>query len=160
MFSALLFLSTCIATAQNDKNPSEAIIENGIKLNFSKGIEVITAYLYYDDNTKVPESNIASVNQNVNMLVQIKRCGWVEKEGKVSVGASEKINTNTGLTILDEADLFKSLTDITAEDAQYITLKAVITSMTKKYDYFVVIFSIWDKWGTGKISGSYRLKIR
>lgn len=103
---------------------------------------------------------MAELNQNVNMMVQIDRGGWVERDGIVSIGASEKIITNTGNTILNEPDLFATLTDISADDAQYITLKAVITSMTKKISYFLVTFTIWDKWGSGKITGSYKLKIR
>jgi hypothetical protein len=135
-------------------------ISNGIKINTTANIKIVTAYLYYDGGKPVPDSNRASLGQNVNLLVQVERGSWIEKEGKVSIGASEKIATNTGAVILNEADLFENLKDISAEDAQYVTLKAVITSMTKKFNFFLVSFVIWDKWGTGKITGSYRLKIR
>lgn len=160
LFTALSFLLAGAVSAQKTTPAPKPKISNGIKLTISKGIELKTAYLFYDDGRKVSDSNTASLNQKVNLMVQVKRGGWVEKEGIVSIGASEKISTNTGLTVLDEPDLFATLTDISAEDAQYITLKAVITSMTKKYSYFQVSFTIWDKWGTGKITGSYRLKIR
>jgi hypothetical protein len=135
-------------------------ISNGIKINASAGIKLTKAYLFYDGGTRVSDSNKASLNQNVNILVQIERGGWTEREGKVTIGASEKILTNTGLKILDEKDLFATLADISADDAQYVTLKAVITSMKRKFGYFLVSFTIWDKWGPGKITGSYRLYIR
>ena len=162
LLPVLVFIVGCTAMAKAQKTTTLANpkISNGIKLTLSKGIELKAAYLFYDDGKKMTDSNIAALNQNVNMMIQINRGGWIEKEEKVSIGASEKILTNTGLTILDEADLFATLTDISADDAQYITLKAVITSMTKKYSFFLVRFTIWDKWGTGKITGSYRLKIR
>ena len=160
LIPVLFFLFAGMATGQKPTTLENPKISNGIKLSVSKEIELITAYLFYDDGRKVSDSNTASLNQKVNLMVQVKRGGWVEKEEKVSIGASEKIKTNTGLTVINEPDLFATLTDISAEDAQYITLKAVITTMTKKYSYFLVSFTIWDKWGTGKISGSYRLKIR
>jgi hypothetical protein len=156
----LVFSCCSMLTAQKTNTSAKPKISNGIKLTLSKGIQLKTAYLFYDGGARVPDSNTASINQNVNMLIQIERGGWQEKEGKVSIGAAEKIVTNTGLKILEEADLFATLTDISAEDAQYVTLKAVITSMTKKFGFFIVSFTIWDKWGTGKITGSYRLKIR
>jgi hypothetical protein len=154
-----IFFSS-IAVAQLTNNISNSNISNNIKLNLGKGIKLVKAYLFFDGGERLPDSNYADLNQNVNMLIQIERGGWVEKDGKVSVGASEKITTSAGTEILNEPDLFTSLTDISAEDAQYITLKAVITSMTKKISFFLVTFTVWDKWGSGKITGSYRFKVR
>ena len=157
---ATIFFGTGLVVAQGAVPASVVKISNGIKLKLSVGIKLKTAYLFFDGGKRVPESNMADLNQNVNMMVQIDRGGWVERDGIVSIGASEKIITNTGNAILNEPDLFATLTDISADDAQYITLKAVITSMTKKISYFLVTFTIWDKWGSGKITGSYKLKIR
>ena len=157
---ATIFFGTGLVVAQGAVPASVVKISNAIKLKLSVGVKLKTAYLFFDGGKRVPESNMADLNQNVNMMVQIDRGGWVERDGIVSIGASEKIITNTGNTILNEPDLFATLTDISADDAQYITLKAVITSMTKKISYFLVTFTIWDKWGSGKITGSYKLKIR
>jgi hypothetical protein len=156
----LCFIFCAPFLTQSQPTNTAPRISNGIKMNATGNIKIVKAYLYYDGGKPVPDSNRASLGQNVNLLVQVERGGWVEKEGKVSIGASEKIATNTGAVILNEADLFENLKDISAEDAQYVTLKAVITSMTKKFNFFLVSFVIWDKWGTGKITGSYRLKIR
>lgn len=159
------FVLTGIVTAQLTKRTTtpqthDPKISNGINLNLGKGIKLVKAYLFYDGGARVADSNLADLGQNVNMLIQIEKGGWVEKDQKVSIGASEKISTNTGAMILNEADLFAKFADISAEDAQYITLKAVITSQTKKFEFFLVSFTIWDKWGSGKITGSYKLKIR
>ena len=161
---SLLFLLgvlwTGMGIAQKTKTVSAPKISNGIKLFPSKGIKLVKAYLYYNDNTKLSDSNLADLNQNINMLIQIERGGWLEKNGKVSIGASEKITTNTGSVILNEPDLFSKLTDIDPDDARYITLKAVITSVTKKISFFLVNFTVWDKWSSAKITGSYRFKLR
>lgn len=159
MLVFIVFCSSMVA-AQLTNNISSSKISNNIKLNLGKQIKLVKAYLFYDGGKRVPDSNYADLNQNVNLLIQIERGGWVERDGKVSIGASEKITTSAGAEILNEADLFASLTDISAEDAQYITLNAVITSMTKKISFFLVTFTVWDKWGSAKITGSYRFKVR
>lgn len=157
-FPIVLFIGP--ASAQITKPVSSPKISNGIKLNLTPGIKLVKAYLFFDGGKKVSDSNIAEVNQNMNMMIQVKRFGWVERGGKVSIGASEKITSSLGKVILNEPDLFSTLTDISAEDAQYVTLKAVITSTIKTIKYFTVNFVVWDKWSTGKITGSYRFKIR
>ncbi len=50
--------------------------------------------------------------------------GWKEQDGKVSIGAAEKIETNDGEVILDEKDLFAAMPVINADDAKFITLTA------------------------------------
>ena len=156
--TALFYCVTAIAQeAIVDVAP---VIRNGIKLKLSKELKLVKAYLFYDGGARVSDSNMADLNQHVNMMIEIKRFGWVEKNGIVSIGASEKITTNLGAVILNDPDLFAKLKDINADDAQYITLKAVITSTNKKIEFFTVNFTAWDKWGTGKINGSYRFKIR
>ena len=156
----LIVFGTSIALCQNHKPIPKSKISNGIRLNLSKEIKLVKAYLFFNDGERVSDSNIADLNQNINMLIQIESGGWVEKDGKVSIGASEKITTSTGNAVLNEPDLFATLTDISADDAQYITLKAVIKSMKKQFSFFLVSFTIWDKWGSGKITGSYRFKVR
>ena len=124
------------------------------------GIKLVKAYLFYDDQSKVPAGNTAKLNQQVNMLLKVAPDGWAEKDGNVQIGAYEKITTNTGQKILEEKDLFATLDSISPADAQFITLKAVITSMTKKFSYFQVSFRVWDKQGTAEIKGSYHLYIK
>ena len=159
----LLLIGCCfgLANAQQGKALASPKISNGIKLNLSKELKLVKAYLFFEGGEHLDASNTADLNQNVKMMIQIDGGGWVEKDQKVSIGASEKITTSLGSVILNEPDLFATFTDIGAEDAQYITLKAVINSITnKKIKFFTVSFTIWDKWGTGKITGSYRFKIR
>jgi hypothetical protein len=134
-------------------------IRNGITLE-EGGLKVSQAFLSYEDGTLVQEANQANVNQKVILRLIIDK-GWTEENGKVFPGASKKVETNEGDLLLNEGDLFSSMTDgVNAKDAEYITLSAVITKLDKLYDYFLVKFKVWDKKGTASVSGSYKLYIK
>jgi hypothetical protein len=138
---------------------SSSKIKNGIELK-SNGLTVSQAFLLYEDGGLVPEANTTGVNQKVILRLIIDK-GWTEENGKVFPGASEKIETNDGAIVLNEADLFASMAEgVNAKDAQYITLSAVITKLDKLYDYFVVHFKVWDKKSTASVEGSYKLYIK
>lgn len=140
--------------------PQVKTFSNGIKLK-SKGLVVSDAKLYFDDQSSVPADNLVEVNQRVNMLLTIDK-GWSEVDGKVYPGGSEIIKLNTGGLILQSDDLFKAYdeTGVSPVDAQYITLKAVITEMSDKKKYVIVTFRVWDKKSTAEITGSYKLYIK
>lgn len=159
--SALTLLISCSGIQAQVKARAKApVIANGIQIKATGGFKIRSAKLSYAESGEdVPPANTARIGQKVNLLIEIEE-GWKVTNGRVRPGASEKIVTNTGSTILNEDDLFASLEDASAEDARYITLNAVITSMTKKISYFIVSFRVWDKDGPGRITGSYRLKIR
>lgn len=155
-----LLISSAGVQAQTKIKPKAPVISNGIQIKASGGFKIKSAKLSFAETGEdVPPDNTAQIGQKVNLLIEIEE-GWNVTDGRVHPGASEKIVTNTGNIILKEDDLFASLTDASAEDARYITLNAVITSMTRKISYFIVSFKVWDKDGPGKITGSYRLKIR
>lgn len=155
-------IKTEIKTTGSDKPPTAAQsskFRNDIKLE-TDGLLVTQAFLSYEDGTLVAEGNQANVNQKVILRLVIDR-GWTDANGKVFPGASEKIETNDGKVVLDEADLFSAYTEgVDAKDAQYITLSAVITKLDKLYDYFVVNFKVWDKKGKASVTGSYKLYIK
>ncbi len=134
--------------------------KNGIKMK-CKGFIVKEAALYFNDNSKIPEDNKVNVDQQVNMLVVLDT-GWVKIDGKVYPGASEVVKLNSGFEVLNSEDLFKAYeeTGVSADDAKYITIKAVITKMDDKKKYIIVNFRIWDKKGTGEITGSYQFYIK
>ncbi|MBC7829296.1 MAG: hypothetical protein H7122_16225 [Chitinophagaceae bacterium] len=134
-------------------------IRNGIELTTKGDLKVSQAFLLFEDGSLVPASNEARVNQVVNLRLIIDN-GFTESNGKVEIGASEKIETNTGELLLDEKDLFKDLGEIEAERAKALTLNAVITRLDKLYDYFLVSFRVWDKKGNGEVNGSYKLYIQ
>jgi hypothetical protein len=160
-------VSSCTFTV-NDKPASEKKVEgttpaskirNGIEIQTKGNLEVSQAFLLFDDGSLVPASNQAGVNQNINLRLVIDK-GFTESNGKVEIGASEKIETNTGQIVLNEQDLFKDLGEIEAARAKMLTLNAVITRLDKLYDYFLVSFRVWDKKGDGEVTGSYKLYIQ
>jgi len=137
---------------------SKIKILNDIELE-SNGVNVLQAFLLYDDGTLVPKTNETGVGKPVKIRLVIDN-GWKEQDGKVSIGASEKIETSDGEIVLDEKDLFTAMPTINAEDAKFITLTANISRLDKLYDYFLVSFRVWDKNGTGQITGNYKLYIK
>src|SRR5687767_12028970 len=133
-------------------------IRNNIDLQV-KDLQVSQAFLMYDDGKLMPETNEASVGQPVRLRLVVED-GWKETNGSVSLGASERIETNDGQMVVDEKDMFASVPNISVQDAKFITLTATISQMDKLYDYFLVTCRVWDKNGPGEINASYRLYIK
>ncbi len=82
-------------------------IRNDINIK-AEGIVLSQAFLLYDDGTLVPETNETGVGKPVKMRLIIDN-GWKEQDGKVSIGASEKIEPSDGELMLDEKDLFAAM---------------------------------------------------
>lgn len=144
-------LKQTAATTSNSK------IRNGINLD-AQNLNVTQAFLMYDDGTLVPPENTTSVGRPVILRLIIDD-GWSKDGDKVSIGASEKIETSEGNVMLDEKDLFANTPTVNAEDAKYISLTANISRLDKLYDYFLVSFRVWDKKGNGEVSGNYKLYV-
>jgi hypothetical protein len=161
---ALACFASCEVKVDTNKNPAKAaasetggaLIRNGIVINAS-GLQVTEAYLKNEAGGLLSNDNKADIGQKVNLVLKIK--GWTVQDGKVKLGAGETISTNDGKSVLDMPDMFSGNDIVSAEDAGVITINAVITDMDKPYPYFTVSFRVWDKLGSGNISGSYRLNM-
>ena len=159
----ILAIAACNNSAQtNDKadasSSSGGNIRNGIKVK-SQGLKVDQAFLLFDDGKLVPADNKVDVGQNVRLRLLLS--GWKPVNGKVAIGASEKIATDEGQVILDEADLFANYTDgVDPKDAGVVTLSAVITRIDKLFKYFEISFKVWDKNSSDNVTGSYRLYLK
>jgi len=140
------------------KEKTSSKIRNGIQLK-ANGLKVEQAFLTYEDGTLVTNENKIDVNQKV--VLRLIMDGWKEENGKVMIGATEKLTTSKGQTILDTEDLFGAYPEgVDAKDAKYITLSAVITRLDELYDHFLVEFRVWDKKGGGDVTGSYKLYLK
>lgn len=149
-------VNRAVDNAQNNKDTR---IENNIQLQV-KDVKVAAAYLVYgDDESPVPASNETTIGRPVKVRLEIEE-GWIENNNEISIGASERIETDNNLLVLDADDLFKDYPKMPAAYGGQISLKAVITEMEKSYNYFNVYFRVWDKNGTGEIKGSYKLYIK
>ncbi|MEO7984064.1 MAG: hypothetical protein ABI688_08275, partial [Bacteroidota bacterium] len=137
-----------------------ARLYNHISLDAS-GIKVDKAYLLLDNGQRVPDDNFVDFKGPVKMQLLIDS-GWVEENGKVLLGASEKIVSEKGDVIVDEADLFQKYPDgISVEDSKAIYLSAILKLREGiPPTYFIVSFRVWDKKGNGFAEGSYTLYSR
>ena len=153
------------AQKKNNSTDSDAIsvsdgqISNNISIKATGGVKVNKAFLTYPNGDTIPDDNTARLGQKVQLNLYLD--GWLEEKGRVFLGAGEKITTDQGDIVLDEPDMFLSYSDgVSAEDAKIISLRAVITHMEKKFDFFVVSFRVWDKKGNGVITGNYKLHVK
>ena len=150
--------SSVSETSAKADETSNKKIRNKISYN-STGITVNQAFLMFEDGKLVPDDNKVEIGQKVNMRLIIE--GWKAIDGKVFLGASEKIETDEGRVVLDEKDLFANYTDgVDATDAATITLTAVITRVDKLFNHFDISFKVWDKKSEDNVEGSYRVYLK
>lgn len=160
LFFAMSLLVSCEVKIKTGETEAKAgKFRNGIKIK-ENGLKVSEAYLVYDeDGSLVSNDNITDVDKKVRLVLEIS--GWQEENGKVLLGASEKVSTNEGDTFLNRDDLFDSYTEgVSAEEATQISLSVVISKADKIYDHFLVEFRVWDKRTNKEITGSYKLHLK
>jgi len=140
---------------------AEQKFNNGISV-IAKGFDVKDAYLVFNDRTLVPENDSVNLKQQVNLTLVIGS-GFKAINGKVFPGGSEKILWSNGEQLLESGDVFKAYdsTGVNKVYANAIVLKAVITEVNDKRDWFTVSFKVWDKKNTAnEITGSYKLYLK
>lgn len=178
-----IFLSVCMAamlascefsvsTKKDDKTTTKEIsssessgpltgatIKNDIDLD-AKGVKVKEAYLMNKDRNLLT-SNEASVGEDIRCVVVLDT-GWTKYDGKSYIGASEKIISGSGKVVLDEADLFKDYTEsgVSSTDAEVLSVLASITRKEPGIDDYKVQFRMWDKKGSGEVTGSFKFKVK
>lgn len=155
---------SCSIGGKKDEVKGTAVVKDGtriyndIQLTANK-VKLSKAYLVFKDGTAMPEGNLVDFTKPVKVQLVVDD-GWVNENGKVMLGAAEKITAEDGTVILDEQDLFSGRYDdgISATDAKEIGLTA---NITLKKDAppatFTVSFRVWDKKGEGYVEGSYKL---
>lgn len=140
-------------TTNNEEGPK---VNNGIQLA-STGVRLKTAYLSKNDES-VPDDNTIAFDGPVKIHFEFDSA-WTNENGKVFLGASEKIVQDNGVIIIDEQDVFAKYPDgVPYEDAKYVNLTAKLTLKEGSPKVSVTVyFRIWDKKGTGSIEGSYQV---
>lgn len=169
LFLVTIFLQSCefnCSVGDKADKPGTAVVKDGVRITNdielqADGVTVEKAYLVFEDGTAVPEGNITDFSQPVRLTMVIED-GWkVDSNGRVWLGASEKIEVETGEVLLDEQDLFAKKNDqsISEKEAGRITLTATITlgKKIKPLTTFYVYFHVWDKIGKGFVQGRYKL---
>ena len=84
--------------------PLPVVAQNPMSGFPAGGIQIPLEDLLFDDGRLVPSDNKVEVGQKVNLRLIIE--GWDAADGKVMLGASERISTDEGSVLLDEEDLF------------------------------------------------------
>lgn len=169
LFIITILLQSCefnCSVGDKGDKPGTAVVRNGIRLTNdiemqADGVTVEKAYLVFQDGTAVPEGNITDFSQSVRLTIVVED-GWkLDSNGRVSLGAYEKIEVETGEVLLEEEDLFAKNGDttISEKDAGRISLSATIKlrKEIKPLTTFYVYFRVWDKIGKGFIQGRYKL---
>lgn len=166
---AAVLLSSCSnsntntpSTASNDgtskKNMEQTNgnYKNGIRIK-ENGLRVERAILLKADNSPLEEHNTVGIGEKIYCRLHIS--GWKEENGRVKLGASEKIMTSSGDVVKNEDDLFSSMTDASAQDATVVTLSAEITNLSKSIHDFEVKFRVWDKVSNDDVTGSFEFHL-
>ena len=99
------------------------------------------------------------MNEYINLRL-IVDSGWVIKNDSVRIGAGEIIVSSDDEVMLENNDVFAENDVVGKEQARIITLSVIINKIGKLYDYYQVNFRVWDKNGSGSITGSYRFNIK
>lgn len=91
------------------------------------------------------------VNKNVK--------GFVEKNGKVSVGCSLLITDKNGSKLLEAADLFKDRDLFDKKDMSYLKCTINTGAPMKWEEKYQVRVIFWDKFGPGKIVNKVTIRM-
>lgn len=165
----LLFLSSCDfkvstnsgnKTADNLNTVSESAqkIRNGITYDGSGGLKVETAFLMKDDGELVPEDNTLKAGERFKLILKLS--GWQAENGKVLIGAGERLRNSNQVVMLQEDDLFASADAISEEDAQVITLIMEVLNTETLYDFYETDFKVWNKNVEQFVRGTYQFKLK
>ena len=173
LLTGLVLLSSCefkctIGSDEKDRGSkvekNGTALYNGIQLH-TEGIKVTKAYLVTNDEEASPirEGNLVEdIQTGVKLVLQIPR-GWEEQQGRVWLGASMKVLTAAGDTVLDQPDLFASYEKegLSARDAKIVSLSFYIKDPdAARNQTFRVSFKVWDKKGGGFVEGDYSVHTR
>jgi hypothetical protein len=143
--------------SEKDKPPASTGTNIYNNIDLESNVKIRRAYLAFPDGKRVASDNYIDFTQPVKMIVMIDS-GWVVQNDSVLLGASERIETESGQILLDEQDLFQAVGFISATDAKIIAVAAkIIREPNSPPSSYKVSFRIWDKNGKGAITGNYTL---
>jgi hypothetical protein len=147
--------------ANYDNGVNTSQIMNNIEIKATGGVKVYRAFLR-DDQGNLIKDNTVGIGENVVLVINVEE-GWQEEGGRSWIGASEVVSSDNGTEIMNTGDMLARYDDsgLSADDAKFVALKAVVTDISGGVvDHFVVNFRVWDKKGSGEITGSYKFRLR
>ncbi|MFA7616297.1 MAG: hypothetical protein WBF83_09430 [Moheibacter sp.] len=147
-------------TADNLKTVSESInpIRNAVEFREAGGLKVESAFLMKDNGELVPENNTLKAGDRFNLVLKLS--GWQADNGKVLIGAAERLTNSNREVMLKEDDLFANTAAVSAEDAEVITLIMEVLNTETIYDFYQTEFEVWNKNKDQSVHGAYRFQLR
>lgn len=139
-----------------EQTNSRAQILNRVTVHESGGLKISRAFLTTESGELLNARNRISVGETVYLNLVVAQ-GWMAENGVVSPGASQTITTGEGEPVLSSPDLFGGNAPIEEAKAGQIRLKTIITNSRPDTRTFVVRYRVWDKKGSGEVTGSYQL---
>lgn len=136
---------------------STAKILNGIVVHEGGGLTISRAYLTNASGLLIPSDNTIAGGDTACLNLVVAQ-GWIAENGQVTLGARQSIVTDRGEPVLSSPDLFDGA-KIGESQAGHLQLKASITQQRSDSPSFLVRYRVWDKKGSGEVSGSYRLRL-
>jgi hypothetical protein len=97
---------------------------------------------------------------NERFKLILKLSGWQAENGKVQIGAGERLRNSNQVVMLQEDDLFANAGAVSAEDAEVITLVMEVLNTETIYDFYETEFMVWNKEVDQMVRGSYRFKLK
>jgi hypothetical protein len=116
------------------------------------------AFLTNDAGQLISPDRTVHRGEVVYLNLAIKN-GWMAVKGKVTLGATQRIESDKGEPILTSGDLFAHQQALTKKEARHLQLQAVITKSRPDIRFVTISFRVWDKSGPAEITGSYRLSL-
>lgn len=165
---SLLFLCACefsvstntgSKTSKNLKAVSESNnpIRNAIETEEEGGLKVESAFLMTDEGALVPENNTLKAGERITLILKLS--GWKATDGKVQIGAGERLLNSNQVVMLQEDDLFANAGAISEKGAQVITLIMEVLNTETIYDYYQTEFKVWNKDVQQFVRGNYQFKL-
>lgn len=149
IFAAFL-LSACNAGVKKD-------LLSGLKIS-NTGLGYKEGYLS-KDNVKLTSTEF-SVGDTVYLYMDGIE-GYVEKDGKVNIGASLDVFDADGKKVLDNADLFSTNIDgFSKEEASVISLRLIPGPAMISGVKYTWKSKVWDKNGKGEINAEVEFTIK
>jgi hypothetical protein len=162
--ASLLLGNSCQLSIKNDQKVTVPVVQtnsraqilNGIIVHESGGLVISRAFLASESGELLNARNLVSVGETVYLVLVVAQ-GWMAQNGFVSLGALQTITTDKGEPVLTSPDLFAGKAQTEEAKAGQVRLKTVITNSRSDTRTFVVRYRVWDKNGSGEVSGSFQL---
>lgn len=146
-----------LVKSDQHKARTNAKIRNNINVQ-GNGVQVEQAFLTYADGTLVSDDNVTNINKELKLNLVID--GWEAKDGRVLLGASEKVTTSEGEVLMNEPDLFNNVKNgFLLKDARYIQLSLTVPALNELADHYTVEFKVWSPYTQQFVYGSYQFFI-